>query len=71
MEKSILLECLIHGLTGFETWTELKDEYGIKHTDTDMSSAEELAIFANEASDATKDIGDVGQSFGPVAEDKV
>ena len=33
-----------------------------------MSSAEELAIFANEASDATKDIGDVGQSFGPVAE---
>ena len=33
-----------------ETWTELKDEYGIKHTDTDMSSAEELAIFANEDS---------------------
>ncbi len=53
-----------------ETWTELKDEYGIKHTDTDMSSAEELAIFANEASDATKDIGDVGQSFGPVAEEQ-
>lgn len=53
-----------------ETWTELEDEYGIKHTDTDMSSAEELAIFANEASDATKDIGDVGQSFGPVAEEQ-
>ena len=32
-----------------------------------MSSAEELAIFKNEANDATKDIGDVGQSFGPVA----
>lgn len=53
-----------------ETWTELEDECGIKHTDTDMSSAEELAIFANEASDATKDIGDVGQSFGPVAEEQ-
>ena len=51
-----------------ETWNEIEENYGIKHTDTDMSSAEELAIFANEASDATKDIGDVGQSFAPVAE---
>lgn len=51
-----------------ETWTEIEETYGIKHTDTDMSSAEELALFANEANDATKDIGDVGQSFGPVAE---
>ena len=50
-----------------ETWTELEEQYGIKQTDTDMSSAEELAIFKNEANDATKDIGDVGQSFGPVA----
>ncbi len=53
-----------------ETWNEIEENYGIKHTDTDMSSAEELAIFANEASDATKDIGDVGQSFGPVAEEQ-
>lgn len=51
-----------------ETWDEINEKYGIKHTDTDMSSAEEIAIFANEANDATKDIGDVGQSFGPVAE---
>ena len=43
-----------------ETWNEIEDTYGITHTDTDMSSAEELAIFKNEASDATKDIGDVG-----------
>ncbi|WP_294578450.1 ABC transporter substrate-binding protein [uncultured Thomasclavelia sp.] len=50
-----------------ETWDEIEQEYGIKHSDTDMSSAEELAIFKNEANDATKDIGDVGQSFGPVA----
>ena len=38
--------------------------------DGEMSSAEELALFANEANDATKDIGDVGQSFGPVAEEQ-
>ncbi|NJE41307.1 extracellular solute-binding protein [Faecalicoccus pleomorphus] len=53
-----------------ETWTEIEEKYGIKHTDTDMSSAEEIALFANEASDATKEIGDVGQSFGPVAEEQ-
>ena len=53
-----------------ETWTEIEEKYGIKHTDTDMSSAEEFALFANEANDATKEIGDVGQSFGPVAEEQ-
>lgn len=53
-----------------ETWDEIEATYGLKHTDTDMSSAEELAIFANEANDATKDIGDVGQSFGPVAKEQ-
>lgn len=53
-----------------ETWTEIEETYGITHTDTDMSSAEEIALFANEASDATKEIGDVGQSFGPVAEEQ-
>lgn len=53
-----------------ETWDEIEAEYGIRHSDTDMSSAEELAIFKNEANDATKDIGDVGQSFGPVAKEQ-
>lgn len=53
-----------------ETWTEIEEKYDIKHTDTDMSSAEEIALFANEANDATKEIGDVGQSFGPVAEEQ-
>lgn len=53
-----------------ETWTEIEEKYGIKHTDADMSSAEEIALFANEATDATKEIGDVGQSFGPVAEEQ-
>lgn len=52
------------------TWTDLKDKYGIEHADVDMSSAEELAIFEAEKENATKDIGDVGQSFGPLAESK-
>lgn len=52
-----------------ETWTELTEIYGLAHTDTDMSSAEELAVFEAEKNEATKDIGDVGQSFGPVAEE--
>jgi putative spermidine/putrescine transport system substrate-binding protein len=53
-----------------ETWSEINSLYGLKHNDVDMSSAEELAIFEAEKSDATKDIGDVGQAFGPVAVDK-
>ena len=53
-----------------ETWTEITANYGIKHNDVDMSSAEELALFESEKENATKDIGDVGQAFGPVAEEK-
>ncbi len=53
-----------------ETWTELTSAYGIKHNDVDMSSAEELAIFESEKDKATKDIGDVGQAFGPIAKEK-
>lgn len=50
-----------------ETWENLTENYGLKHTDTDMSSAEELAIFENEKKDASADIGDVGIAFGPEA----
>lgn len=50
------------------TWSDLKTKYGIAHTDQDMSSAEEIAMFKEEGKDATKDIGDVGQQWGPVAE---
>ena len=52
-----------------ETWEELETAYGLTHADTDMSSAEELALFKAEQNNPTKDIGDVGQSFGPVAEE--
>jgi putative spermidine/putrescine transport system substrate-binding protein len=53
-----------------ETWEELGSEYNLEHTDTDMSSAEEIAKFAAEKEDATSDIGDVGIAFGPIAEEQ-
>ena len=53
-----------------ETWAELGTEYSLKHSDTDMSSAEELAKFEAEKNDATADIGDVGIAFGPIAEER-
>lgn len=53
-----------------ESWSDIAKTYTIKHADTDMSSAEEIALFEAEKKKATKDIGDVGQSFGPVAEKK-
>ncbi len=53
-----------------ETWEDLEAEYGISHADQDMSSAEEIAMFQEEGTDGTKDIGDVGQQWGPVAEEQ-
>jgi putative spermidine/putrescine transport system substrate-binding protein len=52
-----------------QTWGDLKTNYGLNHTDMDMSSSEEIAMFKEEGSNATKDIGDVGQQWGPVAKD--
>ena len=43
-----------------DSWNGLTAEYGIKHSDEDMSSAEELSMFMN---DSTRDIGDVGLAF--------
>ncbi|WP_146551231.1 ABC transporter substrate-binding protein [Rummeliibacillus sp. SL167] len=53
-----------------ETWDELEQKYSLKQTDTDMSSAEEIAKFEAEKKDASADIGDVGIAYGPIAEDK-
>lgn len=50
-----------------DTWAQLTEKYGLKHSDTDMSSGEEIAKFANEGVNATADIGDVGLEFGPIA----
>ncbi|VVQ06277.1 hypothetical protein PS918_04702 [Pseudomonas fluorescens] len=49
------------------TWEDLAKNYGLKHIDTDMSSAQEIAKFAAEKDNASADIGDVGAAFGPIA----
>ncbi|MNO49211.1 hypothetical protein D3C76_395580 [compost metagenome] len=49
------------------TWEDLQTKYGLKHMDTDMSSAQEVAKFAAEKDNASADIGDVGAAFGPIA----
>lgn len=53
-----------------DTWAALSSQYGLKHSDTDMSSAQEIAKFAAEKDNASADIGDVGAAFGPVAMQK-
>ncbi|MGN0481933.1 MAG: ABC transporter substrate-binding protein [Lachnospiraceae bacterium] len=53
-----------------DTWSGITDEYGLKHTDVDLSSAEELSMFEAEKNNATKDIGDVGETYGTLAEKK-
>ncbi len=53
-----------------QTWEDLNTEYGLEHADQDMSSAEEIAMFKEEGADGTKDIGDVGQQWGPTAEEE-
>ncbi|KRP60657.1 ABC transporter substrate-binding protein [Pseudomonas orientalis] len=49
------------------TWEDLTRIYGLKHIDTDMSSAQEIAKFKAEKDNASADIGDVGAAFGPIA----
>ncbi|MDH0141160.1 ABC transporter substrate-binding protein [Aquipseudomonas alcaligenes] len=53
-----------------DTWSDLNKLYGLKHMDTDMSSAQEIAKFDAEKDNATADIGDVGAAFGPIAVQK-
>ncbi|MCR4432101.1 MAG: extracellular solute-binding protein [Tepidanaerobacteraceae bacterium] len=53
-----------------DTWKDLEEKYGLKHTDTDMSSAEEIAKFEAEKNNPTADIGDVGVGFAPIAVEK-
>ena len=51
-------------------WDAIMKKYGVTHTDTDMSSAEELAKFEAEKANASADIGEVGLEFGPIAAKK-
>lgn len=48
-----------------EIWKTFAEKYGIKHIDTDMSSAEELSKFQAEKGKPVADVGDVGIMFGP------
>jgi len=49
------------------TWEDLQSKHGLAHSDTDMSSAEEIAKFEAEKDKPSADIGDVGIAFGSVA----
>ena len=44
-------------------WNSMTTNYGRSHNDTDMSSSEELQMFATEGKNGTKDMGDVGYAF--------
>jgi len=50
-----------------DQWKAITAKYGVTHTDTDMSSAEELAKFEAEKNNPSADIGEVGLEFGPIA----
>jgi len=54
---------------GFKTsWDNISAKYGIPHFgDTGLGSAEEVQLFAAEKDSPTKDLGDVGQSYGLIA----
>jgi putative spermidine/putrescine transport system substrate-binding protein len=53
-----------------EIFANFTAKYGLTHTDTDMSSAEEISKFDAEKNNPVADIGDIGILFGPVAVDK-
>lgn len=50
-----------------EIWGNFTKTNGITHSDTDMTSAEEIAKFDAEKGSPVADIGDVGITFGNVA----
>lgn len=53
-----------------DTWADLKEKYGLDHSDTDMGSVDEINKFEAEKNNPTADIGDVGIAFGPMAVEK-
>ncbi len=48
-------------------WNNFLPKYNLTHTDTDMSSAEEIQKFDAEKNNPVADQGDIGIQFGPVA----
>lgn len=53
-----------------DSWNTLSDRYQLEHNDTDMSSAEEIALFEAEKDSPTKDIGDIGLGFAMTAKER-
>lgn len=53
-----------------QSWATFTQKYGVTHYDTDMTSAEELAIMRAEGTGGTKDLGDVGHAFTAQAVDQ-
>ncbi len=50
-----------------DSWESFAKKFGITHTDTDMSSAEEIAKFKAEKDNPIADLGDIGIGFGAKA----
>jgi len=55
---------------GYGAVSDIMKKYGLKHTDTDMSSAEEIAKWDAEKNNPVSDVGDIGLQFGPIAVNK-
>lgn len=53
-----------------DSWETLTERYGMVHHDTDMTSAEEIALFEAEKDSPTKDVGDIGFGFANVATER-
>lgn len=61
--KAVQAEGRVNSLAMLDTWADLKNLYGVEHSDTDTSSAQEIAKFKAENKNAS---GDIGASFGEI-----
>ena len=52
------------------TWDDLNVKYTLNHSDTDLSSAEEIAKLEAEKNNPTADIGDVGCGLWSCSKEK-
>ncbi len=76
LEQEATAEGAINSYGMPDSWTNFGEifanfttKYGLTHTDTDMSSAEEIQKFDAEKNNPVADIGDIGIQFGPIAID--
>lgn len=50
-----------------EIWNGYSAKYGVEHFDTDLDSAQQIAIMVSEGENSTADMGAVGFGFGNIA----